>query len=173
MDAEASKAEIIAALGLRPHPTCGHVAESFRSADTIRGDALPPRFGGPRPMGQGLTFLVAPEARIRLHRIRADQMYHFYCGDPLEVLLLHPDGSGAVATLGGEIGRGGRLQLLIPGNTFHMSRSVGSRGFSLLATTEWPAVEPDDVEAGDPAALAVRYPAMAAAIADFAGETPA
>lgn len=166
---DATKDEIIAALGLSPHPTCGYVAESFRSAHALPQSALPARFDGPRPMGQVLTFLVAPEARILLHRIRADQMYHFYLGDPLEVLLLYPDGRGEVVRMGGDVGRGGRLQLLIPGNTFHMSRSVGPRGFSLLATTEWPAVEPADVEAGEPAALAAAYPAMAAAIRDFAG----
>jgi predicted cupin superfamily sugar epimerase len=71
-----------------------------------------------RPFGSVLYFMVTPEARIRLHRIRSDQMYHHYLGDPLEVLLLYPDGSGAVQMVGSDLAAGARPQLFIPGGTF-------------------------------------------------------
>lgn len=59
-------------------------------------------YEGGRPFGSVLYFMVTPEARIRLHRIRPDQMYHHYLGDPLEVLLLYPDGNGAVQRVGSD-----------------------------------------------------------------------
>jgi uncharacterized protein len=95
--------QVIDLLGLKPHPTCGFVAETFRSQRLIPQAALPAMYEGGRPFGSVLYFMVTPEARIRLHRIRSDQMYHHYLGDPLEVLLLHPDGSGAVQMVGSDL----------------------------------------------------------------------
>ena len=88
--------EIRQLLGLSPHPTCGFVAETYRATGRIPATALPGEYGGSRPFGTALYFLVTPEAHIVLHRIRSDQQYHHYLGDPLEVLLLRPDGSGGV-----------------------------------------------------------------------------
>jgi predicted cupin superfamily sugar epimerase len=159
--------EIKRLLGLEPHPTCGFVRESFRSDSVIRGDSLP-GFDGPRPRGSVLDFLVTPDARMALHRIRPDQMYHHYLGDPLEVLLLYADGRGAVETVGSDLEAGMRPQLFIPGGTWHVSRVRPGGEYALLATTEWPGVVPADVELGDRDALAERYPDHADSIAEFA-----
>jgi predicted cupin superfamily sugar epimerase len=156
-------------LELEPHPTCGFVAETYRSSIKVSGASLPPPYGGPRPIGSALYFLVTPEAHIRLHRIRSDQQYHHYLGDPLEVLMLLPDGSGRVATVGNDLAAGRRPQLFIPGQTFHMARLQAGGQLALLGSTEWPGVEPADVETGDPQRLAAAYPALREQILDFAG----
>lgn len=151
--------EIRATLGLEPHPTCGFVAETYRSSLKIPADGLPEVYeGGVRPYASALYFLVTPEAGIVLHRIRSDQLYHHYLGDPLEVLMLYPDGGGAIATVGTDLKSGMRPQLLIPGGTFHTSRLIPEAGYALLASTEWPGVEPPDVEPGDAEALMSAYP---------------
>ncbi len=94
-----------------------------------------------------------------MHRIRSDQLYHHYLGDPLEVLMLYPDGTGAVVVVGSDLEAGERPQLFVPGNTFHTSRlAPGGIGYALLASTEWPGVEPPDVEHGDVEGLAAAYP---------------
>jgi predicted cupin superfamily sugar epimerase len=165
-------AAIIEALGLKPHPTCGFVSETYRGTDIVPQDGLPAGFHGPRPLGSVLYFMVTPEAHIALHRIRNDQMYHHYRGDRLEVLLLYPDGSGAVRTIGGDIAAGEPPQLFIPGGTFHMSRLQAGGAWALLGTSEWPAVEPPDVEQAEPAELIAAFPAMRAAILSFAGALP-
>ena len=166
--------EIKARLGLKPHPTCGFVAETYRSADTVGPEALPPGFDGPRALGSVLTFLVTADAHIGMHRILSDQMYHHYAGDPLEVLLLYPDRSGAVEVVGSDLAAGERPQLFIPGKTFHMSRLKPRQGYALLGTTEWPGVEaPDDVETGSRDALLAAFPAMAEAIRAFMDGAPA
>lgn len=83
--------------------------------------------------------------------------------------MLYPDGSGAVATVGSDLGAGMRPQLLIPGNTFHTSRlSPGGADYALLASTEWPGVEPPDVEHGEIEALATAYPNFREEIHAFA-----
>lgn len=160
--------QVKAALGLQPHPTCGFVTETYRSTWQIPRSGLPAQFDGARPLGSVLYFLVAPERQMKLHRIRNDQMYHHYLGDPLEVLLLYQDGHGEVVTIGAEIAAGMRPQLLIPGGTFHVSRVRPGGAYALLATSEWPGVEPSDVEEGDPATLMDAFPAMREQIATFA-----
>src|SRR6266487_3096452 len=109
-------------LGLQRHPTCGFVAESYRSTLRIPAPALPAEYGGSRPQGSVLYFLVTPDAQIRLHRIRNDQMYHHYLGDPLEVLLLYQNGSAEIVVIGNDLEAGMRPQLFIPGSTFHIAR---------------------------------------------------
>src|SRR5262245_60040783 len=159
--------QVIDLLGLKPHPTCGFVAEAFRSQQLIPKTALPAVYEGGRPFGSVLYLMVTPEARIRLHRIRSDQMYHHYLGDPLEVLLMYPDGSGAVQVVGSDLAAGARPQLFIPGSTFHVSRLRARGTYSLLGTTEWPGVEPPDVELGDRDHLIATHPAFCDEIIDF------
>ena len=162
---EQLKAErIIALLGLKPHPTCGFVAETYRSQARIPDEALPTAYAGSRPLASVLYFMVTVDAQIRLHRIRSDQMYHHYLGDPLEVLLLYPNGTGEITIIGPDLVAGMRPQLLIPGGTFHTSRLQtlisAPTGFASLGTTEWPGFESADLELADPRKLITAYPAL-------------
>jgi len=106
--------------------------------------------------------MVTPQAPVRLHRIRNDQLYHYYLGDPLEVFLLQADGTAARVIVGPDLRGGQQLQLLIPGNTFHTARLLGGRRWFLGASTQWPGVVPSDVEIGNLETLAARYPSAAA-----------
>lgn len=159
--------EIIKLLDLRPHSTCGFTNEIYRSALTVPQADLPADYEGPRTLGGFLYFLVTNEARIRLHRIRSDQMYHHYFGDPLEVLLLYPDGRSEVRVVGPDLAAGMRPQLLVPGNTFHAGRIRAGGSFALLGTSVWLRAEPSDVEMGKAEPLAAAYPSARGEIASF------
>jgi uncharacterized protein len=165
---ELSAQQIIDLLGLKPHPTCGFASEIFQSAIQVPKAVLPAGYNGSRPLGGVLYFLVKPEAQIRLHRIRSDQMYHHYFGDPLEVLLLYPNGISEVKTVGPDLAAGMRPQLMIPGNTYHASRMAPGAKFAMLGTSVWVKPEPSDVEMGNPDQLAVAYPAAKSQIMAFA-----
>jgi uncharacterized protein len=154
--------EIIDLLQLEPNATCGFVRVTFLSKLSLDAGALPAPFEGSRPLGSALYFLVTPYAPVRLHRIRNDQLYHYYLGEPLEVFLLHGDGSTERVIVGPDIRGGQNVQLLIPGNTFHTARLLGSGSWFLGASTEWPGVVPtEDVEIGDLENLASQYPSVA------------
>jgi predicted cupin superfamily sugar epimerase len=162
-----SPAEIIDLLGLQPHPTCGFFRETYRSDLRVPANTFGRGYEGDRALGGVLYFLVTPEAPVRLHRIRSDQMYHHYLGDPLEVLLLYPDGKSEVRLVGSELAAGMRPQMLVPGATFHAARLPSGGKFSLLGTSVWLRAEPSDVEIGHPERLAAAYPAAREAIKAF------
>src|SRR5882724_9455101 len=148
-------------LKLEPHATCGFVRVTFMSKERIAPGGLPAPFAAGRPLGSALYFLVTNGAPVRLHRIRNDQLYHYYLGDPLEVFLLHAGGEAERVIVGPDLRAGHRVQLLIPGNTFHTARLIGRAHWFLGASTEWPGVVPADVEIGNLEELAGKYPAVA------------
>jgi predicted cupin superfamily sugar epimerase len=165
--------EIISALKLEPNATCGFVRVTFLSKQQIVAGGLPAPFADGRPLGSALYFMVTPGAPVRLHRIRNDQLYHYYLGDPLEVFLLHADGTTQRIIVGPDLRSGQHVQLFIPGGTFHTARLIGRRRWFLGASTEWPGVVPADVEIGNVEELARQYPSVAAdlrAIAASVGE---
>ncbi|HYZ70829.1 MAG TPA: cupin domain-containing protein [Thermoleophilaceae bacterium] len=146
-------------LGLEPPPTCGFVRETYRSDEELPASPLPD-FDGARARASVLLFLVPPDVHIALDRIRPTQRYHHYLGDPLEVLFFPEDGSGSVETIG--IARR-RSPSAAPDPRPDMARFLAppDREYAMLSTTEWPEVEPVDVEVGDASRLAEDYPAFA------------
>jgi uncharacterized protein len=160
---EMTSAEILTLLKLEPNATCGFVRVTFVSKESIAAGGLPAPFAQGRPLGSALYFMVMPGAPVRLHRIRNDQLYHYYLGDPLEVFLLHANGTTEKIVVGPDLRSGHRVQLLIPGNTFHTARLVGRGHWFLGASTEWPGVVPaEDVEIGNLDELPGKYPSVAA-----------
>ena len=155
-----SEDDIRGMLKLEPNATCGFVRVTFITKQAIAAGGLPAPFADARPLGSALYFMVTPTAPVRLHRIRNDQLYHYYLGDPIEVFLLHADGSTERIVVGPDLRNGERLQLFIPGNTFHTARLIGRRRWFLGASTEWPGVVPADVEIGNLDELAGKYPAV-------------
>lgn len=154
--------EIRKLLDLQPNATCGFVRLTFLSKQSIVAGGLPPPFADGGPLGSALYFMVTPVAPVRLHRIRNDQLYHYYLGDPIELLLLHANGDTERIIVGPDLRGGQRVQQLIPSNTFHTARLIGRRRWFLGASTEWPGVVPTDVEIGNLDELAAKYPTVAA-----------
>lgn len=167
--------DIIELLALEPNATCGFVRITYTSKLSFGADALPPPFARTGPVGSALYFLVTPHAPVRLHRIRNDQLYHYYLGDPLELFMLHGDGSSERVVVGPDLRAGQRVQLLIPGDTFHTARLLDGGRWFFGASTEWPGVVPQDVEIGDLDQLAAKYAEVASelrAIAASVREVP-
>jgi predicted cupin superfamily sugar epimerase len=110
--------EIRKLLQLEPNATCGFVRLTYQSKQSIAPGGLPAPFADGRPMGSALYFMVTPTAPVRLHRIRNDQFYHYYLGDPIELLLLHADGRSERIVVGPDLRARQRVQQLIPAIRF-------------------------------------------------------
>lgn len=142
--------------------TCGYMASTYQSPMTTHANA-----GAIRTIGRAFYFLVTVDARIQLHRIWSDQIYHHYAGDPLEVLLLPPDAEATTAVVGSDLEGGMHPQLLIPAGTFHAGRLTPGGTSALLGTTSWPGVADGEFEFGDAGVLQQKYPDVASLIGAF------
>jgi predicted cupin superfamily sugar epimerase len=157
--------QLKALLGLKPLPIeGGYFAETYRSAETIPLGALPARFGGPRSVGTGIYYLLTPDTFSALHRLRSDEIYHFYLGDPVELVELWPDGSGRQVTLGTDLLGGMQPQLVVPHGVWQGSRLRPGGRFALLGTTMAPGYDLTDFEAGKRESLLQAHPQFREAI---------
>jgi uncharacterized protein len=148
-------------LKMLPHPIeGGYFAETYRSAATVARSALS-GYPGDRSMSTAIYYLLTPDTFSAMHRVRGDEMFHFYLGDPLEMLLLKPDGNSEVLLLGQDIASGMRLQHNVPGGVWQGSRVRKGGRFALLGTTMAPGFEYEDYETGNRQDLTGRYPQYA------------
>jgi len=158
--------QIKSLLRLEPLPNeGGFYAETYRSADTLAQGALPAGYPGGRSMATAIYFLLTPESFSAMHRLRGDETFHFYLGDPVEMLQLKPDGSGEPILIGPKIESGMRLQHTIPAGCWQGSRLAPGGKFALLGTTMAPGFDPADFELGNREQLSQAYPPYAALIA--------
>lgn len=154
--------EIIAALGLRPHPEQGFFVETYRSPLALTG--LP--VGGPRAASTAIYFLLtADQPRTLLHRLRWDELYHLYEGGPMEVLLLREDGRAEVQRLGLDLRAGERPQLVIPAGTWFGAELCAGASHVLFGCTVAPGFDFADFELAEGPELLSRYPDQSARIA--------
>ena len=130
--------EIKTLLKLEPSATCGFMRESYQSALQVAPGGLPSPFDKGHPLGSASYLMVTPDAPLKLHRVRCDRLYHYYLGDPLEVLLLHEGGTSELVVVGPHLPGGELVQLLVPANTFHTARVTGKKRWFLGASSEWP-----------------------------------
>ncbi len=147
------------ALNLVPHPNeGGFFVETYRSSETIPGKALPGRYGGKRCFSTAIYYLFTPESISLMHRVKSDEIFHFYLGDPVEILQLDPGGKGWVITLGSDITDGMRVQVLVPKGVWQGTRLKPGGKFALLGTTVAPGFEHKDYEHGDRQKLKAEFP---------------
>jgi len=103
--------ETIEALGLEPHPSeGGFFRETYRSDEVVAKSALPSRYSSARRFGTAIYYLVTPDSFSSMHRLKSDEVFHFYLGDPVVMLMLHPDGRSETVKLGADIRAGHLLQ---------------------------------------------------------------
>ena len=153
---------LIDLLGLRPLPLeGGYYRETYRAADVVPAGALPPRYGRAKAAGTAIYYLLTPDTFSALHRLPTDEVFHFYLGDPVEMLRLSADGRGDVVTLGTDLLAGQSPQVVVPAGVWQGSRLRDGGRFALLGTTMAPGFDFDDYEAGGRAALTASYSAFA------------
>ncbi len=151
--------QIKSLLNLTPHPEeGGYFAESYRSNERFAQAALPARYTGARSFGTCIYYLLTPDTFSAMHRLASDELFHFYFGDPVEMLQLYPDGSGKVLTLGPDLLSGMRPQVIVPRGIWQGSRLVPGGQFALLGCTVAPGFDFADYEHARRADLLGRYP---------------
>ena len=140
---------IIKKLALKPHPEGGYYREIYRSEEKINSLALPKRYGGDRNFSTSIYYLLKEGEYSRLHRLKSDEIYHFYLGASVEIILIYPNGKIETRILGNNLERGESPQIIVPKNVWQGLRLVGNGRFSLMGTTVSPGFDYNDFELGD------------------------
>lgn len=153
---------LIRLLGLRPLPMeGGYFRETWRSGLALEAESLPRGYPGSRAAGTAIYYLLTPDTFSALHSLPGDEVYHFYLGDPVELLILHPDGGSEVVILGPDLSAGMTVQQVVPGGHWQGSRLRAGGELALLGTTMAPGFDPEDFRLGRADELAAGYPGQA------------
>ena len=148
----------IDSLQLQRHPEGGWFRETYRSNEVLSRAALPPRFGGIRAFSTAIYFLLEGENFSAFHRLRSDEVWHFYDGDPLVVHVIAPEGSVARILLGCDLDAGQVLQAVVKAGCWFASHVADWSSFALVGCTVAPGFEFADFEMGKRDELLARYP---------------
>jgi predicted cupin superfamily sugar epimerase len=156
--------ELIRLLRLEPHPReGGWYRETHRSALQLPADALAPRYRAARSAGTAIYYLLTTDTCSALHRLPTEEVFHFYLGDPVEMLQLGPtsEDGGRILTLGADILAGQQVQTVVPAGVWQGRILCEGGAFALMGATMAPGFDFADYEAGDREALIAAFPAFA------------
>ena len=145
--------EIKALLKLEPHPIEGGW---FRRTYTSAGTLQLPR--GVRAPGTAIYYLLEPATFSEMHVLDSDEIFHFYLGDPVEMLQLLPNGGSAVVTLGPDLAAGQYVQLVVPAGVWQGTRLIGDGKVALLGCTVTPGFDFADYRNAPAAELIAKWP---------------
>jgi predicted cupin superfamily sugar epimerase len=153
-------AELIATLGLAPHPEGGYYGELYRSPSKV----TPADGRGPRAALTTIYFLLPKTKVSRWHRVQSDEVWHFYEGAALDLWIATPDGDNVECQRLGRLQGSERPVWTVPAGHWQAARSTGL--YSLVGCTVGPGFDFDDFTLAheQPAIAEVlrhRYPPLA------------
>lgn len=146
-------------LELQKHPEGGWFKEIYRSEDVASRDSLPARFDGPRNFSTSIYFLLNEDDFSAFHRIKSDELWHYYTGTSAIEILLIINGKLRKQLLGSDFNSGERFQFAVPKNTWFAARLTNKSGFALVGCTVSPGFDFSDFEMADEKLLK-KYPKM-------------
>lgn len=141
-------------LKLEPHPVEGGF---FRRTYTSAGSVELPR--GTRAVGTAIYYLLEPGTFSEMHALDSDEIFHFYLGDPVEMLQLYADGSSARFTLGPDLAGGQHVQLVVPAGVWQGTRLIGDGKVALIGCSVTPGYDAADYRNASFAELTAKWPA--------------
>jgi uncharacterized protein len=150
---------LIAQYDLQPHPEGGWYKQTYKSDGIIPASALPKTFGGDRVFSTAIYFLLEKGNFSAFHRIKSDECWHFYTGDPLVIYVIQQDGTMNEITLGNNITNGELFQYVVPADCWFASRPAPGSAFSFVGCTVAPGFDFSDFELADAGELGSLYPA--------------
>jgi len=150
--------QLIETYQLLPHPEGGYYSRSYESEELIPANALPERFGTDRLISTAIYFLLDGKNSSAFHRIKSDELWHFYAGDGLLIYVIHPDGRGEILKLGNDLSNGFSFQRVVKAGCWFASKPITENGFSFAGCTVAPGFDFADFELVEKNELLKEYP---------------
>ncbi len=154
------KDELIDHYKMQKHPEGGYFRETFRSEMNVNVDQ------GERSMSTAIYFLITQNEISHFHRIKSDEGWHFYLGDPLKVIEITPNGELIETVLGKDFKKGQLQQYVVKAGHWFASTSLG--GYSFFGCTVAPGFDFADFEMANKKQLKELYPMHTGVIQKYA-----
>jgi uncharacterized protein len=145
-------------LALEPHPEGGHYRQTYRSDLILPSEALPKQFTGARAASTAIYFLLEGDNFSAFHRLRSDEMWHFYIGSALVVYVIGEDSGYSEIKLGRDPDAGEVLQAVVKAGSWFASRVQDKSSFALVGCTVSPGFDFEDFELAKRAELMRAHP---------------
>ncbi len=146
--------KIIGLLNLEPHPEGGYFKETYKSLKKSRFV----RFVGKRSYSTAIYFLIPSGQKSSLHRIKSDEIWHFYLGGPIAIVEINPKGKVIKTVLGSNLAKGEVLQHVVPAGVWFGAYPNFGTEYALVGCTVAPGFDFKDFELGDKRGLLKKFP---------------
>ena len=150
--------QLIGRYDLKPHPEGGWYKQTYKSSEQTAAAALPGRFNGDRAFSTAIYFLLEKGNFSAFHRIKSDECWHFYAGDPLLIYIIEQTGELKVISLGNNFEKDQAFQYVISANCWFASRPAPGSEYCFVGCTVSPGFEFEDLELANATELSVVYP---------------
>lgn len=149
---------IIKGLELLPHPEGGYFKETYRSQLIIPKDILPVDFDGDRNTCTAIYFLLTSDNFSAFHKIKQDEMWHFYSGSPINLHIINGQGHYQKIMIGSNLERGELPQFVVKGGDWFASEVAEPDSHALAGCTVSPGFDFADFEMADRIELSQKFP---------------
>ena len=155
--------EVKKLLGLKPHPReGGWYVRTYEAEELVGVEAFADgRYPGARRTGTAIYYLLEPGTFSEMHRLRSDEVFHFYAGDAVVMLQLKEGEGGKMVVIGNDLLGGQRPQVVVERGVWQGSRLVEGGRWALLGCTVSPGFEFEDYETGVRKTLCAGWPQFA------------
>ncbi len=140
------------------HPEGGWFKDTYRSDEIILKDYLPNRYTDARNFSTAIYFLLEGNQFSSFHRIKSDEMWHFYSGGPLNVYVIDPQGHFEIIKIGSNLENGETFQAVVKAGCWFASKPAEPNSFSLVGCTVAPSFDFEDFELAKANSLVAEYP---------------
>lgn len=146
--------EIIQKMDLKPLPEeGGFYRETYRSTDHIQVG-----LNTSRHLNTAIYYLVSDKSFSALHRIKSDEIFHFYSGDPIEMIQITETGEYSKVIMGSDITKGHIPQVVVPKGVWQALRLAEGGIWCLMGTTVAPGFDFQDFEVGTREEMLKQFP---------------
>jgi len=154
-------------LKLIPHPEGGYYKEIYRADEILEQSRLPERYNGDRSFSTSIYFLLNKDDRSHFHRLKSDEIWHFYDGSSLRIYVIDQLNILNTFLLGKNFEKGEKLQLVLPKNCWFAAEVIDKESFALIGCTVAPGFNFEDFELGERKKLLEVYPMYSDLITRF------